>query len=122
MSDFAEGYAVGQSNGTYTDGFGGGGGWVWIIVLFALFGFGGWGGNRNQGAVTEAGLCNAMGFNDLSNAVGRLSDQNQNQTMTLSNGICTVCNAQKPVVGYKYFFGVSNFVSIFTENTGKIGL
>ena len=33
MSDFAEGYAVGQSNGAYTDGFGGGGGWVWIIVL-----------------------------------------------------------------------------------------
>lgn len=90
MSDFAEGYAVGQSNGAYTDGFGGGGGWVWIIVLFAIFGFGGWGNNRNQDAVTESGLCNAMGFNDLANAVGRLSDQNQNQTMTLGNGICNL--------------------------------
>jgi hypothetical protein len=39
-----------------------------------------------------------------------------------SNGNRTVCNAQKPIVGYRYFFGVSNFVSIFTENSGKIGL
>ena len=64
----------------------GGGAW-WIIVLF-LFMFGnGWNRNNNGEAVTEAGLCNAMNFNNLENAVGRLSDQNQSQTSTIANGI-----------------------------------
>lgn len=38
----------------------------------------GWnrGGGANGEPVTEAGLCNAMNFNNLENAVGRLSDQN----------------------------------------------
>ena len=51
------------------------GGW-WVIILFALiFGFGGNGfGNARGEAVTEAGLCNSMNFNNLENAVGRLSD------------------------------------------------
>lgn len=51
------------------------GGW-WVIILFALiFGFGGNGfGNTRGEAVTEAGLCNSMNFNNLENAVGRLSD------------------------------------------------
>ena len=56
------------------DGWGGNGAW-WIIVLF-LFMFGaGWnrGGGANGEPVTEAGLCNAMNFNNLENAVGRLS-------------------------------------------------
>lgn len=71
------------------DSFGGNGAW-WIIVLF-LFMFGsGW--NRNAGSsngepVTEAGLCNAMNFNNLENAVGRLSDLTQNQTYQLGNSI-----------------------------------
>lgn len=72
-------------------GLGGGQGW-WIIILFALiFGWGGGGfGNRNGCGepVTQAGLCDAMNFNNLENAVGRLSDQNQNQTMSVSNGLC----------------------------------
>lgn len=65
----------------------GGGAW-WIIVLF-LFAFMGNGfGNKNNGeAVTEAGLCNAMNFNNLENSVGRLSDLTQNQTMTLGSAI-----------------------------------
>lgn len=68
-----------------SDGWGGGA-W-WIIVLF-LFMFGnGWNRNDNGEAVTEAGLCNAMNFNNLENAVGRLSDQNQSQTSTIANGI-----------------------------------
>lgn len=68
-----------------SDGWGGGA-W-WIIVLF-LFMFGnGWNRNNNGEAVTEAGLCNAMNFNNLENAVGRLSDQNQSQTSTIANGI-----------------------------------
>lgn len=46
MSEFAEGYAVGQGNNNYGGGcFGGmGGDWLAIIVLFALFANGGWGG------------------------------------------------------------------------------
>ena len=36
MSDFAEGYAVGQSNNNGM--FGNNGDWIWIILLFALFG------------------------------------------------------------------------------------
>ena len=58
------------------DGMDGMGVW-WVIILFALiFGFGGNGfGNNCRGeAVTEAGLCNSMNFNNLENAVGRLSD------------------------------------------------
>lgn len=74
------------------DGFGGGG-W-WAIILFAMIFGWGRGGFGNQGpvpqtdAVTEAGLCNAMNFNNLENAVGRLNDQSQLQTAQLSNGIC----------------------------------
>lgn len=65
----------------------GGGAW-WIIVLF-LFAFMGNGfGNKNSGEpVTEAGLCNAMNFNNLENSIGRLSDLTQNQTMTLGAAI-----------------------------------
>lgn len=73
------------------DGWGGNGAW-WIIVLF-LFMFGaGWnrGDSANGDPVTEAGLCNAMNFNNLENAVGRLSDQNTQQTMQLGNGICNL--------------------------------
>lgn len=58
------------------DGMDGMGAW-WVIILFALiFGIGGNGlGNVGRGeAVTEAGLCNSMNFNNLENAVGRLSD------------------------------------------------
>ena len=69
-------------------GWGGNGAW-WIIVLF-LFMFGaGWNknGNSNGDPVTEAGLCNAMNFNNLENAVGRLSDLTQNQTYQLGNSI-----------------------------------
>ena len=57
----------------------GAGGW-WVIILFALiFGYGGNGfggrvGYPNGEPVTEAGLCNSMNFNNLENAVGRLSD------------------------------------------------
>ena len=67
----------------------GGGAW-WLIVLF-LFAFTGNGfgnhSNANGEPVTEAGLCNAMNFNNLENAVGRLSDQTESQTMTLGTAI-----------------------------------
>ena len=83
-----------------TDGNGAlGGGSSALIILFLIFammcgGFG-FGANRNMPAqtaqpVTEAGLCSAMNFNDLSNAVGRLSDMSQTQFMQTSQGLATV--------------------------------
>nr|DAU88597.1 MAG TPA: hypothetical protein [Caudoviricetes sp.] len=85
--------AVTDSNGAL------GGGSSALIILFLIFammcgGFG-FGANRNmppQAAqpVTEAGLCSAMNFNDLSNAVGRLSDMSQTQFMQTSQGLATV--------------------------------
>lgn len=55
--------------------FGGDGGGMWIFALLILLLIGGggfFGGNRNVNGepVTEAGLCNAMNFNNLENAVG----------------------------------------------------
>lgn len=72
---------------------------VWAIILFAMiYGGNGFFGNRGpapqQDAVTEAGLRNAMNFNDLMNQVGRLNDQNQQQTAQLSNGICDLGYSQ----------------------------
>lgn len=70
----------------------GSGSW-WIIVLF-LFAFMGNGFGFNRGAagepVTEAGLCNAMNFNNLENSVGRLSDLMQTQFMQTSQGLASV--------------------------------
>ena len=62
-------------NSGYSDGwggFGGNGAWVLIILFAMIFGWGGNGwGNRgaNGEPVTEAGLCNAMNFNNLENGV-----------------------------------------------------
>ena len=85
--------AVTDSNGAL------GGGSSALIILFLIFammcgGFG-FGANRNapiQTAqpVTEAGLCSAMNFNDLSNAVGRLSDMSQTQFMQTSQGLASI--------------------------------
>jgi hypothetical protein len=77
------------------DGWGNNG-FMWIFALLILFwgGNGAWGGNnRNGEPVTEAGLCNAMNFNDLQNAVGRLGDTvNQNQ-MSINRDLCTGLSA-----------------------------
>ena len=85
---------------------GGNGGWgnglsgmEWIfalLILPALWGGNGFFGNRggaNGGRgepVTEAGLCNAMNFNNLENAVGRLGDAQQAQFTQLTNGVCNL--------------------------------
>lgn len=85
---------TGRNGYGYGNGYGGlfgDNGIVWGLLLGGLFtGNGFFGGNNRQDAVTEAGLCNAMNFNNMENAVGRMSDQQQNQTMTLSNGICNL--------------------------------
>lgn len=81
--------AVTDGNGYGADGFGGG--WMWIIVLFIImWGGGGLWGNRNGEPVTESGLCNAMNFNDLENAVGRLSDNQAAIARQTDNAICNL--------------------------------
>ena len=70
-------------------GWGGNGAW-WIIILF-LFAFmgGGWGNRVAAGEpVTEAGLCNAMNFNNLENAVGRLNDSQQAGFNGIQRDLC----------------------------------
>lgn len=64
MSEFAEGYAVGQGNNNCGYGMGGWGEWIWIIVLFALWQNGGFGfgGNGVANYATQADI--AAGFNN----------------------------------------------------------
>lgn len=67
-----------------------------MIILFAMiFGWGGNGfgfGNRGPASepVTEAGLCNAMNFNGLENAVGRLSDRQAAIARQNDNAVCSL--------------------------------
>lgn len=81
-------------NSGYSDGwggFGGNGAWVLIILFAMIFGWGGNGwGNRgaNGEPVTEAGLCNAMNFNNLENAVGRLNDSQQAGFNGIQRDLC----------------------------------
>ena len=73
------------------DGAGGGGMWIFALLILLLIGGGGFfGGARNVNGepVTEAGLCNAMNFNNLENSVGRLNDNLTNTYIGLQNGMC----------------------------------
>lgn len=127
------------------DGFGGGtDSWV-LIILFALIFGGGFGfGNNSRIAgepVTEAGLCNAMNFNNLENAVGRLSDSLSADYMGLQNGICNLgyetlrnfnttqqqlaeccCTTQRAVdsVNYNGAINTASIQASNAENTQKI--
>lgn len=75
-------------------GFGGDGAWIFglLILLGIMNGGFGFGGNRtpcfNGEPVTEAALCNSMNFNNLENAVGRLSDTVQQGQRQTDNAIC----------------------------------
>lgn len=72
-------------------GSAGGGMWIFALLILLLIGGGGFfGGNRNVNGepVTEAGLCNAMNFNNLENSVGRLNDNLTNTYIGLQNGMC----------------------------------
>ena len=72
-------------------GWGSGSWWIIVLFLFAFMG-NGFGFNRGitGGPVTEAGLCNAMNFNNLENSVGRMSDLVQTQLMQASQGLASV--------------------------------
>lgn len=78
---------------TGNEGFGGmGGGWLAWILVFALCG-GGFGfGNRNfiGNPVTEADLCTSQNFNNLQNAVGRISDNQAAIARQTDNAICQI--------------------------------
>lgn len=89
LSDVA---AVTRGNEGFGD-FGGSGAWVLIILFAMIFGWGGNGfGNRgcmpNGEPVTEAGLCNAMNFNNLENSVGRLNDSQQAGFTGIQRDLC----------------------------------
>lgn len=45
--------------------------------------------------MTEAGLCNAVNFNGLTNQVGRVNDMMQTQFMQTSQGLASVVPARK---------------------------
>ena len=95
-NDFAVGYAVGDNAANRNCGYGYGNGgmwgmeWLFALLILPMM----WGGNgpfgRNNGEpVTESGLCNAMNFNNLENAVGRLGDQQTQIAMQEQRDLCT---------------------------------
>lgn len=88
LSDVA---AVTRGNDGF--GFGDGGGFFWIfalLILPMLWGGNGFFGGRGGNPVTEAGLCDAMNFNNLENAVGRLSDNQAAIARQTDNAICNL--------------------------------
>ena len=127
--------------------FGGGNGGMWIFALLILLliggggFFGGRGGYPGGEPVTEAGLCNAMNFNNLENSVGRLGDNLTNTYIGLQNGLCQLgyenqksfgtlssqlaqccCETQRAIDGVNYN-GAINTAAInanTTEQTQKI--
>lgn len=105
-------------------GFGGNNAW-WVIILFAMiFGWGGngFGGNRNAGEqpVTEAGLCNAMNFNGLENAVGSTIQQGFNQTQAQLADCC--CTTQRGIdsVNYNGAINTAAIQQTVAEQTQKV--
>ena len=80
-----------KNDGMFGDG--NGGMWIFALLILLLISGGGFFGNNrgiNGEPVTEAGLCNAMNFNNLENAVGRLNDNAQHNYQGLQNGLSTL--------------------------------
>ena len=130
--------------GKDTNALGGGGSglWVFALLILLLIGGGGFGfGGAKGSPVTEAGLCNAMNFNNLDNTVGRLGDSLQADYMGLQNGLSNIgyetlrnfgttqsqiaqccCETQRAIDGVNYN-GAINTAAInanTTEQTQKI--
>lgn len=85
LSDIA---AVNGGGGVFG---GNSGGFLEAILAFAIFGggFGNW-GNRGGNCVTEADLCTSQNFNNLQNAVGRISDNQSAIARQTDNAICQI--------------------------------
>jgi hypothetical protein len=86
-----ENYSLSDIAAVSDGGFGGGNNAWWMIILFAMIW--GWGGNGiggNNGAITEAQMCNMNNFQQLENAVGRLSDSQAQQNMMIQQGMCSL--------------------------------
>lgn len=83
-NDYTSGFIAGQnSNNRDGDMFGGGCGWfIWIILIFAIFGGGMWGNNRDDGFLSAT---MQRGF-DNSTIVSKLDG--------ITNGICDGFYAQ----------------------------
>lgn len=75
---------------TRSNGFGGDGIFMIIVLFLLVFGGGFWGNRGNGQPVTDSGLCDAMNFNNLENAVGRLSDSENMHMMQLSQGLASL--------------------------------
>lgn len=121
LSDVA---SVVKGNDYDNNGFGGGAWWIIVLFLFAFMGNGFYGNrNTNGEPVTEAGLCSAMNFNDLQNAVGRLSDMTKEQTSIISNGICDLGYKMQGDIGglgRDVALGQANISQQICKNSGDI--
>ena len=78
-------------DGNRNDGFSEGG-WIWLIFLFALLGWGGngFGGGFGGGAAGVSalnGISNDFIYSNLTNQMGRLSDQNTFISNSIQQGI-----------------------------------
>ena len=135
----ADAMALRGGNDNYGYGYGMGG-W-WMIILFALiFNGNGFWGNRgaNGEPVTEAGLCNAMNFNNLENSVGRLNDSQQAGFNGIQRDLCQgfaainaginqvrfdnqqcCCETQRAIDGVNYN-GAMNTAAINSNTTAGI--
>lgn len=86
---------IGSLNTGNNDGGFGGGWWgiVALVAVAAIFGGGnfGFGGNRNNGAVTQADLCTALNFNNLESSVRNAND---GINVGFANLNSTICNQQ----------------------------
>lgn len=93
MSEFAEGYAVGQGNNN-CGMYGFGGEWIWIIVLFALWQNGGFGFGGNGACATQADI--AAGFNN-SAVLNNLGEIKLGQTEMISTMIKEGCDTRHAI-------------------------
>lgn len=90
-NDYTSGFIAGQnSNNRDGDMFGGGCGWfIWIILIFAIFGGGMWGNNRDDGflsATMQRGFDNGTVVSKLDGITNGLCDGFYAQNTTMLNG------------------------------------
>lgn len=112
--------------------------WLFALLILPMMwgGNGPFGRNVNGEPVTEAGLCNAMNFNNLENAVGRGFDQQTQFAMQNQRDLCTgfastnaainqarfenqncCCETQKEIIQNRY--EVAQNTSAIMQNNDK---